>query len=130
MLSFSGMWNFLHEPFFGPAVSGLGFGAAVISVIFLIIALWALVWKALALWHAARNRQRIWFIVLLLVNTVGILEIVYLAWFAKDARDTNSEELFPFLKDIRAKAGMMSSSAPEKETVVKVVEKSGPDVVE
>ena len=110
------MWNvFMHDPFFGPAVSGLGFGAFALSLIFLVIALWSLVWKALALWHAARNKQRIWFVALLLLNTVGILEIVYLAWFEKDANaEGPSKALLPFLSGMREKmtAQMNSSSAP------------------
>lgn len=45
--------------------------------------LWSLLWKGIALWKAAKFDQRNWFIVLLIVNAVGILEIVYLFWFAK-----------------------------------------------
>ena len=45
--------------------------------------LWALLWKGIALWKAAKGDQRNWFIVLLIVNAVGILEIIYLFWFAK-----------------------------------------------
>ncbi len=40
--------------------------------------IWIIIWKALALWQSARNGQKIWFIALLIVNTVGILEIIYL----------------------------------------------------
>ena len=40
--------------------------------------LWALVWKGLALWHSARRGQYWWFLALLIVNTFGILEIIYL----------------------------------------------------
>ena len=39
--------------------------------------LWSLVWKGLALWHAARREEKVWYIVLLLVNTAGILEIIF-----------------------------------------------------
>lgn len=45
--------------------------------------LWSVLWKGLALWNSARNTQRNWFVVLLVVNTVGILEIIYLFFFAK-----------------------------------------------
>jgi len=40
--------------------------------------IWTLFWKGLALWHAGRKGQGWWFVVLLIVNTVGILELVYL----------------------------------------------------
>ena len=43
-----------------------------------------LILKAFALWYAARNNQKAWFIVLLFVQTAGILDIVYLAFFRKD----------------------------------------------
>src|SRR3989344_7293926 len=48
-----------------------------------IIFLWSLLWKGLALWRAVRNEQRNWFIALLVVNSIGILEIAYLFGFAK-----------------------------------------------
>lgn len=48
----------------------------------LIIA-WSILWKALALWHAARNNQLAWYIWLVIINTAGILEIIYLLFFRK-----------------------------------------------
>jgi methionyl-tRNA synthetase len=45
--------------------------------------LWSLVWKGMALWHAGRRDEKPWFILLLIVNTMGILEIVYLVFVAK-----------------------------------------------
>lgn len=44
---------------------------------------WSIAWKGLALWNAAKNSQRNWFIIILIVNTVGILEIIYLFRFSK-----------------------------------------------
>jgi hypothetical protein len=48
---------------------------------------WTLPWKAVALWKAARNRQLVWFIVLFLVNTLAILEIIYIFAFSKKKTD-------------------------------------------
>jgi len=45
--------------------------------------IWALVWKAWSLWIAARKNQKIWFGALLLINTMGILEILYVFIFSK-----------------------------------------------
>lgn len=42
------------------------------------IVVWSLFWKGLALWHAGRRGQPWWFVIMLIVNTVGILEIIYL----------------------------------------------------
>ena len=47
----------------------------------LLAALWTLVIKGYALWQAAQNKQKWWFIALLFINTLGILEIIYLIWF-------------------------------------------------
>lgn len=51
-------------------------------VIFLIAA-WVFPWKGVALWRAARNAQKKWFIALLAVNTMAILEIIYIFFFSK-----------------------------------------------
>lgn len=40
--------------------------------------IWSLVWKGLALWRAARLKQLGWYIALLILNTLGIFEIIYL----------------------------------------------------
>ncbi|TEB06015.1 hypothetical protein Psch_03057 [Pelotomaculum schinkii] len=54
--------------------------------LFYLVIAWAVIWKGIALWHAARNRQLAWYIALLIVNTIGILEIVYLIFFRKKDR--------------------------------------------
>ena len=51
-------------------------------IVFLVI-LWVLPWKAIALWRAARNNSKGWFIALLLLNTLGVLEIFYIFVFGK-----------------------------------------------
>ena len=44
---------------------------------------WSLVWKGIALWHAGRNAHLGWFITLFIVNTLGILEIIYIFAFRR-----------------------------------------------
>ena len=51
-------------------------------ILFLILA-WTLPWKGVALWKAARNSHKGWFIALLVVNTLALLEIIYIFYFAK-----------------------------------------------
>ncbi|MDD4931594.1 MAG: DUF5652 family protein [Candidatus Colwellbacteria bacterium] len=51
--------------------------------VFMVLIAWSVVWKGLALWKAARRNEPGWFIALLIVNTLGILEIIYLFVFAK-----------------------------------------------
>lgn len=43
-----------------------------------IVVAWSLFWKGLALWRSARMNQLAWFSALLIINTVGIFEIIYL----------------------------------------------------
>ena len=49
-----------------------------------LVAIWSLVWKGLALWKAAAIKKNpAWFIILLVVNTIGLLEILYLFIFSE-----------------------------------------------
>ena len=48
-----------------------------------IIVIWSLAWKLLALWKSARNKHLVWFIVMAVINTVGILPILYIFIFSK-----------------------------------------------
>ena len=57
--------------------------ALIASPIILTLLFWSLAWKVVALWRAARNMSKNWFIVLLLVNTFGLLEILYMFVFSK-----------------------------------------------
>lgn len=49
----------------------------------IIVALWSIIWKGFALYRAGANQSPAWFVVLLIFNTVGILEILYLFVFGK-----------------------------------------------
>jgi len=54
-----------------------------VSAVILVLIIWSLAWKGLALWRAAREGSKPWFVALLLINTLGLLEIVYLFVFSK-----------------------------------------------
>jgi len=49
----------------------------------LLIVLWTLPWKGVALWKASKNNHKAWFWVMLIVNTLAILEIFYIFVFSK-----------------------------------------------
>ena len=51
--------------------------------VLVLILVWTLPWKGYALWKSARNGQRTWFVVLLIVNTLAILEILYLKFWQR-----------------------------------------------
>jgi hypothetical protein len=50
---------------------------------FMMFILWSLVWKGWALWIAVKRDSKFWFVLLLVLNTVGILEILYIFHFSK-----------------------------------------------
>lgn len=47
------------------------------------LAVWTLPWKGYALWRSARRGEKWWFIALFLLNTLALLEIVYIFFFSK-----------------------------------------------
>jgi len=60
------------------------------TTLLVLAALWVLPWKGWALWLAARRKEKWWFIALLVVNTLAILEIIYIFAVAKKS-DTKVE---------------------------------------
>jgi methionyl-tRNA synthetase len=50
------------------------------SSLFLLM-IWETVWKGFALWFAGKNEHKGWFIAIFILNTAGILPIIYLLWF-------------------------------------------------
>ena len=57
---------------------------AVFIPIIIILAIWDGVWRIIGMWKSARNKQLAWFICIVIINTIGILPIIYLVWFQKD----------------------------------------------
>lgn len=51
--------------------------------LFIALMVWSVAWKGLALWKSARLSHKRWFISLLIFNTAGILDIIYLYFVAK-----------------------------------------------
>lgn len=52
----------------------------------IILSIWQLLVKGVAIWRASQLKQRNWFIALFILipfNDVGILGLIYLFWFAK-----------------------------------------------
>jgi len=56
---------------------------------FLILLIWSMFWKGIALWTASQRKQKIWFVGLFIFNTFGILEIIYLLFIAKAIIEIN-----------------------------------------
>lgn len=66
--------------------------SAAMTAVFIVLVVWSMVWKALALWRAARNNHLAWYIVLLLLNTVGILDILYYFIWGKPKSKTSAPQ--------------------------------------
>lgn len=62
------------------------------------ILIWEVVWKAIAMWKSARNNHLVWFILVLVINSFGILPIIYLMFFQKKK---SSKEVKPSIKKKR-----------------------------
>ena len=60
--------------------------------IILLIMIWEGVWKLIALWKSARKGSIIWFICLALINTIGILPILYIYVFSEMKKKKKSKK--------------------------------------
>lgn len=58
------------------------------TLLVLLLVAWTLPWKGVALWRAAGNKQLWWFVALFLLNTLAILEIIYIFRFSKKKEAT------------------------------------------
>jgi sorbitol-specific phosphotransferase system component IIC len=56
--------------------------------VIIILSVWELVWKCIAMWKAGRNNHLAWFICIAVINTVGILPIVYILLHRKKSEVT------------------------------------------
>ncbi len=65
------------------------FGLPIWAVILLTI--WIFVWKGLALWKSAQLKHKVWFVLLLIINTFAIFEILYIFLFSKIRLDNSAE---------------------------------------
>jgi methionyl-tRNA synthetase len=63
--------------------------------VLVLILLWNLPWKAAALWRSARRGHLGWFLTLILLNTLAILDILYLVFFSapKIVRNEEAEQV-------------------------------------
>ena len=81
--------NLLGKPWFSyekmatDYISALATELGIAAWLIGVIIFWSLAWKLVALWKSARKGSIIWFIILGVINTVGILEILYIFVFSK-----------------------------------------------
>jgi membrane protein YdbS with pleckstrin-like domain len=81
-------------------------GQQELNFVYAVAAIWSIIWKAISLWYAARNSQKWWYIAIMFVNTLGVLEIVYLVFFQKEK---------PWIHKIRKQSSQSKSHHEGKE---------------
>ena len=52
-------------------------------IVIILLVIWDVVWKLIAMWKSARHDQLAWFICLAIFSTAGILPILYILAFQK-----------------------------------------------
>jgi len=57
----------------------------------IIILIWSAIWKAIGLWKSARLKEPIWFVLIFIINTMGLLEILYIFIFSKIRFEKNEK---------------------------------------
>lgn len=75
------------------AINDIQHFASTCPTLFVSLIVWSLVWKGFALWKAGKNNSPIWFVILLVINTLGLLEIIYL--FAIKNEKSKTETIMP-----------------------------------
>ena len=61
----------------------------IFSILVIVLGVWEAVWTLLGLWFAARQNQKIWFLLMGILQVVGIIEIIYLATQTKFFKNFN-----------------------------------------
>jgi len=82
----------VYSNYINSIASQLGINAVLVPYILSVIIIWTLVWKGLALWKSAKKNNIIWFIILLVLNDFGILEIIYFFWLSKIRFDSKTKK--------------------------------------
>ncbi|KKP93264.1 MAG: hypothetical protein US25_C0014G0011 [Candidatus Moranbacteria bacterium GW2011_GWE1_36_7] len=101
--------------------------------IIILILLWTLPWKAAALWRSARRGHVGWFLTIIILNTLGILDILYIFIFSRLGKEKKQEEdKIPEIKskwtrfqqeestenDVQVRQSQFSSNSKSRQTIV------------
>jgi len=58
----------------------------------LVIVIWSIPWTFSAMWKAAQNGHKVWYIALLIINTAGVLPMLYIFYFSKNKNPFNKKK--------------------------------------
>lgn len=65
------------------------------SWVLILIILWSIPWKGIALWKSAKKSHLGWFIAILIINSLAILDILYIFIFSKLGEEKQPAEEKP-----------------------------------
>jgi len=71
------------------------------NIVIVILTLWSIPWKLYSVWVAAKSNHKKWFVALVLLNTVGILEIFYVFKIAKKSWPAVKEDFRKALGSVK-----------------------------
>jgi len=54
------------------------YSVSLLLFFFVPLAIWSYFWKIVGLWFSAKSNEKVWFVIFVFVNLVGILELYYL----------------------------------------------------
>jgi len=60
-------------------------------MIFIVLTIWEMVWKGIALWKAGKNNHLTWFVFIFIFNTIGILPMLYIFVFSKKKKPVSTK---------------------------------------
>jgi len=83
--------------------------------LFYVLSIWSLIWKGFAMWHSSQRKEKAWFIVFLIVNTFGLLEILYLFVFSRPKKEKLVKEEVKKKELEEKKEPEETTSSPKKE---------------
>ena len=58
----------------------------------ILLIIWTMPWKGVALWKAAKNKHKKWFIVLFVLNTAALLDIAYIFYFSEPKKSPKAKK--------------------------------------
>ena len=73
--------------------------------------IWSLIWKGFGLWYAAKEGKKGWFWAILILNTLGLLPIIYLLWFREREAEAELEPAEPKVEEKPKKASVKKKKA-------------------
>ena len=92
---------FNYTSYYQEIANYLGISLTSVIVLMAIISVWTLIWKGLALWKSSKKEHIIWFVIFLILNTAGILEILYIFIFSKMNLKSKNKKISSKKKSIK-----------------------------